>query len=58
MSGTGFGIVAVCLNVGIAVAPPLTGLIIDITLSPTLTYLTMALFSILGTAVAYTLKTK
>jgi MFS family permease len=58
MSGTGFGIVTVCLNLGIAVAPPLTGLIIDITLSPTLTYLTMALFSILGTTVAYTLKTK
>jgi MFS family permease len=58
MAGTGFGIVAVCLNVGIAVAPPLTGLIIDITLSPTLTYLSMALFSTLATGVAYTLKTK
>jgi MFS family permease len=58
MSGTGFGIVAVCLNVGIAVATPLMGLIIDITLSPTLLYLTMALLSALGTAVAYTLKTK
>lgn len=56
MSGTGFGVIAVCLNIGIAVAPPFTGLIIDITLSPTLTYLTMALFSILGATVAGTLK--
>lgn len=58
MSGRGFGIIAVCLNVGIAIAPPFTGLIMDVTSSPTLTYLTMALFSILGAAIACTLKAK
>lgn len=57
-SGTGFAVIAACLNVGVAFAPPFTGLILEITLSPTLTYLTMASFSILGAAVAYTLKTK
>lgn len=58
LAGTGFGIVGICLNTGIALAPPLIGFLIDTTGSPTLSFLGMALFSAVGAIVAYTLKTK
>lgn len=58
LAGTGFGIVAICLNTGIALAPPFIGFLIDTTGSPTLSFGGMALFSAIGAIVAYTLRTK
>lgn len=57
LASIGFGITAICLNVGIAVAPPLIGHIVDVTKSLTLSFIGMALFAFVGAAVAYTLKT-
>lgn len=56
LAGTGFGILAICLNIGLALAPPTIGLLIDITSSPIVIFLGMALFSTLGALVAFTLK--
>lgn len=56
LAGTGFGILAICLNIGLALAPPIIGLLIDITSSPIVIFLGMALFSTLGALVAFTLK--
>jgi len=58
LSGTGFGIVAICSNIGIAVAPPSIGLLIDAESSQIIIFSGMALFSALGAIVAYTLKTR
>jgi len=57
LAGTGFGIVAICLNTGIALAQPFIGFVIDTTSSATLSFVGMALFSAIGAMVAYTLKT-
>jgi len=57
-AGTGFGIVTICLNTGIALAPPFIGFILDTTGSPTQSFLGMALFATAGAVVAYALKTK
>jgi MFS family permease len=56
-AGTGFGITTVCMNAGIALAPPLIGFLIDATGAPTLSFTGMAIFSISAAAIAYTLKT-
>ncbi len=56
LAGTGFGILAICLNIGLAIAPPTIGLLIDITRSPIIIFLGIALFSALGAVVALTLK--
>ncbi|MFQ6044256.1 MAG: MFS transporter, partial [Candidatus Poribacteria bacterium] len=58
LAGTGFGIVTICLNTGIALAPPFIGFLIDTTNSSTLSFIGMGLFSAVGAIVAYTLKTK
>lgn len=58
LAGAGFGVIAVCLNTGIALAPPLIGLIVDATGSPTLSFTAMAAFSALGAVTAYTLRTR
>lgn len=58
LSGTGYGIVAICLNIGIALAPPFIGLLMDATYSQILAFSGMALFSAIGALVAYALKTK
>lgn len=58
LAGAGFGVITVCLNTGIALAPPLIGLVVDITKSPTLSFMTMASFSAASSLIAYTLKTK
>jgi len=58
LAGTGFGIVAMCFNMGIAVAAPFIGFLIDITGAPTISFLIMALVSAMGTIVAYTVKTE
>lgn len=57
LAGIGFGITAVCLNVGIAVAPPLIGHLVDVTKSLTISFVGMAAFLASGAIVAYTLKT-
>jgi MFS family permease len=57
-SGTGFGIIGICLNTGIAIAPPFIGLIIDAETSSPPIFLVMAIFSALAAVVAYTLKTR
>jgi MFS family permease len=54
--GVGFGVMAVCLNLGAAVAAPLLGYFYDVTGSLTLSFAVIAVFSLLGTAAAYTLK--
>jgi len=58
LAGTGFGIVAICLNIGIALAPPIVGLLIDTTQSLALVFSAMALFSAMGAIVAITLRTR
>lgn len=57
LASIGFGVTAICLNASVAVAPPLIGYIIDATRSLTLGFIGMALFSLVGSIVAYTLKT-
>ncbi|NIM45574.1 MAG: MFS transporter [Nitrososphaeria archaeon] len=57
-AGTGFGVVAMCLNIGIAFAPPLVGLIIDATGSPALSFISMAAFSALAAATSFTVKVR
>lgn len=56
LAGTGFGILTICLNIGLAFAPPAIGLLIDITRSPIMIFTGMALFSALGAVVASILK--
>jgi len=56
--GIGFGVMAVCLNIGVALAVPLLGFFVDVTESLTLSFAGTATFSVMGAIVAYTLKTK
>lgn len=55
--GLGFGITTVCLNIGVTLAGPLGGHLIVATRSMAATFTGMAMFSILGSIVAYMLKT-
>jgi MFS family permease len=57
LAGTGFGVVTICLNVGITLAPPFSGYLLD-TGSETLSFLAMAVFAALGAGVALTLRTR
>jgi len=54
----GFGVVAICLNIGIAIGPPFVGLLLDITGSPSLSFLAMGFFSAIGGITAYSLRTE
>jgi len=56
--GIGFGVMAVCLNIGVALAAPLFGYFFDVTKSPQLSFVGVAAFSIVGAIVGATLKTK
>ena len=56
--GVGFGVMAICLNIGVAVAAPLLGYLVDVTDSLVLSFAGIATFSIAGAIVAYTLRTK
>lgn len=58
LASVGFGITAMCLNLGAASAQPLVGFLLDVTQSYTLALLWMAGLSAIGMLVAYTLKTK
>ena len=58
MASLGFGVTAMCMNLGAASAQLLVGFILDVTQSYTLSLLGMAGLSAVGMLVAYTLKTK
>jgi len=56
--GIGFGVMALCLNIGVALAAPLFGYFFDLTGSPELSFTGVAVFSAVGGILASTLKTK
>lgn len=56
--GTGFGVLALCLNIGVAVAAPLLGYFIDVTNSLVLSLAGIAMFSVMGGIVALSLKSR
>lgn len=56
--GIGFGVLALCMNIGVALAAPLLGYFVDVTDSLVLSFVGIAAFSVAGAIVAYTLKTK
>jgi len=56
--GTGFGVLTVCQNIGIGLGPPFAGYLLSDTGSIELTFIGAAVFAILGSLVAYTLKTR
>jgi len=58
LSGTGFGIVTLCQNVGIAFAAPYAGYLIQATEDITATFFGISLLSLAAAAIALTMKTK
>ncbi len=56
--GVGFGVMATCLNIGVALAAPLFGYLFDVTGSPEVSFVGIAAFSVVGGMVALTLKTR
>ena len=58
LSGTGFGIVTLCQNVGIAFAAPYAGYLIQATGDITATFFGMSLLSLAAAAIALTMKAK
>jgi MFS family permease len=56
--GTGFGILTISQNVGITFGPPLAGYLFASTGSMELTFIGIAVFSIVGSFVAYKLRIK
>jgi predicted MFS family arabinose efflux permease len=56
--GIGFGILMVCQNIGIMFGSPLAGYLLISTGSMELTFMGIAMFALLGSLVAYTLKTR
>lgn len=57
-AGIGFGVLAICQNAGTGVGPPLVGLAMDLTKSPAVSLIGIALFPAIGLIVAYVLKMK
>jgi len=58
LSGTGFSIVTLCQNVGIAFAAPYAGYLIHVTENITTTFLGVSLLSLVAAAIALTMKAK
>jgi len=56
--GTGFGIMTLCLNIGVAVSAPLLGYFIDLTSSIVLSFTGIATFSVVGGIMAACLKSR
>ena len=56
--GVGFGILTMCQNIGITLGSPLAGYLLVSTGSMELTSMGIAMFALLGSLVAYTLKTR
>jgi MFS family permease len=58
LSGTGFGIVTLCQNIGIAVSAPLAGYLLQATQSLVLTFFGISVFVLASAATALTMKSK
>jgi len=58
LSGTGFSIVTLCQNIGIALSAPLGGYLFQTTQSLVLTFLGISLFAFASAATALTIKSK
>jgi MFS family permease len=58
LSGTGFSIVTLCQNIGIAFAAPYAGYLIQVTGDITATFFGISLLSLAAAAVAFTMKAK
>lgn len=58
LSGTGFSVVTLCQNIGIAFAAPYAGYLIQVTRDITATFFGISLLSLAAAAVALTMKTK
>ena len=56
--GTGFSIVALCQNIGVALSAPLAGYLIQTTHSLSLTFIGVSMFAFASAITALTLKTK
>jgi len=57
LAAVGFGVVAMCLNIGIAMGPPFVGLLLDITGSTSVSFMAMGFFTAIGGIVAHSLRT-
>jgi MFS family permease len=58
LSGTGFGILTLCQNVGISLGPPVAGYLMQTTQSLVLTFSGISLFAFAGAATALTIRAK
>lgn len=58
LAAAGFGISGICLNLGAAMAQPLIGFVLDYTHAYVPPLIAMAVLSVFGAIVAYSLKTK
>lgn len=58
LAGAGFGISGICLNLGAAMAQPLIGFVLDSSQAYAPPLIAMALLSLIGAFVAFSLKTK
>ena len=56
--GIGFGVIALCLNIGVALAAPLFGYFFDVTGSLEMSFVGIAVFSVVGSVVAFSLRSK
>jgi MFS family permease len=56
--GTGFSIVALCQNIGVALSAPLAGYLIQTTHSLSLTFIVVSMFAFASAITALTLKTR
>ena len=57
-AGIGFGILSICMSAGTGIGPPLVGLSLDLTNSPIISLIEIALFPAIGLIVTYILKMK
>lgn len=57
LAAVGFGVVSICLNIGIAIGPPFVGLLLDMTGSTSLSFMAMGFLTAIGAIVAYSLRT-
>jgi MFS family permease len=58
LSGTGFGVLTLCQNVGISLGPPVAGFLMQTTQSLVLTFSGISLFAFAGAVTALTIRTK
>ena len=58
LSGTGFGVLTLCQNLGISLGPPVAGYLMQTTQSLILTFSGISLFAFAGAVTALTIRTK